>query len=128
MSAEEPAQTREAFEARLRGMERFYHIHHPFHLAMNEGGLDAEAALQAGPAAAVGSPQAAAADGEAEVGGDLPPPENGAHGQGPAAVDVITYEGEGELGASAEADGAAGTSSMDEGSLPAREEGGRWCC
>ena len=43
MTAEEPAQTREAFEARLRGMERFYHIHHPFHLAMNEGGLDAEA-------------------------------------------------------------------------------------
>jgi pyrroloquinoline-quinone synthase len=35
--------TREAFEARLRGMERFYHIHHPFHVAMNEGGLDAEA-------------------------------------------------------------------------------------
>jgi len=24
-------------------MERFYHIHHPFHIAMNEGGLDAEA-------------------------------------------------------------------------------------
>ena len=34
---------REEFEARLRGMERFYHIHHPFHLAMNEGGLDREA-------------------------------------------------------------------------------------
>ena len=43
MSAEKPAQTRKDFEARLRGMERFYHIHHPFHLAMNEGGLDAEA-------------------------------------------------------------------------------------
>ena len=38
-----PPQSREEFEARLRGMERFYHIHHPFHLAMNEGGLDAEA-------------------------------------------------------------------------------------
>ena len=37
------AQSREEFEARLRDMERFYHIHHPFHLAMNEGGLDAEA-------------------------------------------------------------------------------------
>jgi pyrroloquinoline-quinone synthase len=24
-------------------MERYYHIHHPFHIAMNEGGLDAEA-------------------------------------------------------------------------------------
>ena len=34
---------REAFEARLRDMERFYHIHHPFHIAMNEGGLDADA-------------------------------------------------------------------------------------
>ena len=31
------------FEIRLRDMERFYHIHHPFHLAMNEGGLDPEA-------------------------------------------------------------------------------------
>lgn len=38
-----PPQSRKEFEARLRGMERFYHIHHPFHLAMNEGGLDAEA-------------------------------------------------------------------------------------
>ena len=36
-------ESREAFEARLRGMERYYHIHHPFHLAMNEGGLDREA-------------------------------------------------------------------------------------
>jgi pyrroloquinoline-quinone synthase len=31
------------FEARLRGMERYYHIHHPFHLMMNEGGLDRKA-------------------------------------------------------------------------------------
>ena len=31
---------RAGFEARLRAMERFYHIHHPFHIAMNEGGLD----------------------------------------------------------------------------------------
>jgi len=36
-------ENRQAFEARLRGMERFYHIHHPFHLSMNEGGLDREA-------------------------------------------------------------------------------------
>jgi pyrroloquinoline-quinone synthase len=35
--------SRADFEARLRDMERYYHIHHPFHLAMNEGGLDAEA-------------------------------------------------------------------------------------
>jgi pyrroloquinoline-quinone synthase len=40
--SQEP-QSREEFEARLRDMERFYHIHHPFHLAMNEGGLDADA-------------------------------------------------------------------------------------
>ncbi len=40
---EPKAQSREDFEARLRDMERFYHIHHPFHIAMNEGGLDREA-------------------------------------------------------------------------------------
>ncbi|MCR9097300.1 MAG: pyrroloquinoline-quinone synthase PqqC [bacterium] len=43
MTAGAPVQTRAEFEARLRGMERFYHIHHPFQLAMNEGGLDKEA-------------------------------------------------------------------------------------
>jgi pyrroloquinoline-quinone synthase len=37
------ALSREDFEARLRGMERFYHIHHPFHVAMNNGGIDREA-------------------------------------------------------------------------------------
>ena len=42
-SSSTPAQSRKDFEARLRGMERFYHIHHPFHIAMNEGGLDADA-------------------------------------------------------------------------------------
>lgn len=42
-TSQRTAQTRDEFEARLRDMERFYHIHHPFHLAMNEGGLDAEA-------------------------------------------------------------------------------------
>jgi pyrroloquinoline-quinone synthase len=36
-------QNRKDFEARLRGMERFYHIHHPFHRKMNEGGLDRDA-------------------------------------------------------------------------------------
>ena len=28
------------FKAKLLGMERFYHIHHPYHLLMNEGKLD----------------------------------------------------------------------------------------
>ena len=42
-SSSTPAQSRKDFEARLRGMERFYHIHHPFHIAMNEGGLDEDA-------------------------------------------------------------------------------------
>jgi pyrroloquinoline-quinone synthase len=39
----ESGDPRTAFEARLRDQERFYHIHHPFHVAMNEGGLDKEA-------------------------------------------------------------------------------------
>jgi pyrroloquinoline-quinone synthase len=43
MTTNVDAWSREDFEARLRSMERFYHIHHPFHLAMNEGGLDREA-------------------------------------------------------------------------------------
>jgi len=34
---------RKDFEARLRALERYYHIHHPFHLSMNEGGLDRDA-------------------------------------------------------------------------------------
>lgn len=38
----EPLNRRD-FETRLRGMERHYHIHHPFHLRMNQGGLDREA-------------------------------------------------------------------------------------
>ncbi len=33
------AWTREEFEAALRGMETYYHIHHPYHLLMNEGKL-----------------------------------------------------------------------------------------
>ena len=36
-------ESREDFEKRLRKMERLYHIHHPFHVAMNEGGLDPDA-------------------------------------------------------------------------------------
>ena len=32
--------TREEFEARLRGMERYYHIHHPYHVLMHEGQLN----------------------------------------------------------------------------------------
>lgn len=43
MKPNDAPESREDFEARLRGMERYYHIHHPFHLAMNEGGLDREA-------------------------------------------------------------------------------------
>jgi pyrroloquinoline-quinone synthase len=39
-SPEPPARTRAELEAALRGMDRFYHIHHPFHIAMNEGGLE----------------------------------------------------------------------------------------
>jgi pyrroloquinoline-quinone synthase len=31
--------SREEFEAQLRGMEKYYHIHHPMHVLMNEGKL-----------------------------------------------------------------------------------------
>ncbi len=31
--------SREAFEQKLRGMEKYYHIHHPYHVLMNEGKL-----------------------------------------------------------------------------------------
>jgi len=31
--------TKEEFEAALRGMEKYYHIHHPYHTLMNEGKL-----------------------------------------------------------------------------------------
>jgi pyrroloquinoline-quinone synthase len=34
--------TRTEFEAQLRGMEKYYHIHHPYHLLMNEGKLTKE--------------------------------------------------------------------------------------
>ena len=31
--------SRTDFEAQIRGMERYYHIHHPFHVMMNQGEL-----------------------------------------------------------------------------------------
>ena len=34
--------SREEFEAHLRGMEKYYHIHHPYHTLMNEGKLTKE--------------------------------------------------------------------------------------
>jgi pyrroloquinoline-quinone synthase len=37
---EQGAWTRDEFEQKLRGMERFYHIHHQFHVLMNTGKLD----------------------------------------------------------------------------------------
>ena len=39
----EVAWTRAEFEDRLRAKERFYHIHHPFHVLMNAGKLEREA-------------------------------------------------------------------------------------
>ncbi|MGR8921087.1 MAG: pyrroloquinoline-quinone synthase PqqC [Gammaproteobacteria bacterium] len=41
--SEQPAWTRAEFEARLRDKERFYHIHHPYHVRMNAGELDTDA-------------------------------------------------------------------------------------
>lgn len=35
-----PPWTREEFEQRLRAKEKYYHIHHPFHLLMNSGQLE----------------------------------------------------------------------------------------
>ncbi len=34
--------SREEFESRLRGMEKYYHIHHPYHVLMHEGKLNRE--------------------------------------------------------------------------------------
>lgn len=42
MSNEQQAWTRTEFEAQLRGMEKYYHIHHPYHVLMHEGKLDRE--------------------------------------------------------------------------------------
>lgn len=41
--ADLPPLSHSEFEAALRSKERYYHIHHPFHVRMNEGGLDREA-------------------------------------------------------------------------------------
>jgi len=38
---------RTEFEAQLRGMEKYYHIHHPYHTLMNEGKLTKHVRLQA---------------------------------------------------------------------------------
>ncbi len=35
--------SRDEFEYRLRDKERFYHIHHPYHVRMNKGDLDKDA-------------------------------------------------------------------------------------
>lgn len=37
-SSDEPW-SREQFESKLKGMEKYYHIHHPYHTLMNEGKL-----------------------------------------------------------------------------------------
>ena len=42
MTTENQAWSREEFEAQLRAKEKYYHIHHPYHLAMAEGTLDKE--------------------------------------------------------------------------------------
>ena len=39
MSSTEHPWSREEFEAKLRGMEKYYHIHHPYHTMMNKGEL-----------------------------------------------------------------------------------------
>ncbi len=39
MNFAETPWSREEFETRLRGMEKYYHIHHPYHTLMNEGEL-----------------------------------------------------------------------------------------
>ncbi|HHZ70250.1 MAG TPA: pyrroloquinoline-quinone synthase PqqC [Methylococcaceae bacterium] len=38
MTAQDPL-SRGAFEAQIRAMERYYHIHHPYHVMMNNGEL-----------------------------------------------------------------------------------------
>lgn len=47
MTADNQPWSREEFEAKLRGMEKYYHIHHPMHVLMNEGKLTKQQ-LQAG--------------------------------------------------------------------------------
>jgi len=40
MNIEKEPWSRAEFEARLRGMEKYYHIHHPYHVLMHEGTLN----------------------------------------------------------------------------------------
>lgn len=39
MSDNKEAWSRELFEAKLRGMEKYYHVHHPYHVLMHAGKL-----------------------------------------------------------------------------------------
>lgn len=45
--SEQPAWSKEEFEAQLRAKDKFYHIHHPYHVLMAEGKLD-QKQIQAG--------------------------------------------------------------------------------
>ena len=40
MSNDKEPWSRDLFEAKLRGMEKYYHIHHPYHVLMHEGKLN----------------------------------------------------------------------------------------
>ncbi len=40
MSNDKKPWSRDVFEAKLRGMEKYYHIHHPYHVLMHEGTLN----------------------------------------------------------------------------------------
>ena len=40
MSDNKKPWSRDVFEAKLRGMEKYYHIHHPYHMLMYEGTLN----------------------------------------------------------------------------------------
>ena len=40
MSDNKEPWSRDLFEAKLRGMEKYYHIHHPYHVLMHEGKLN----------------------------------------------------------------------------------------
>lgn len=42
MNHDEPAWSADEFEARLRAKEKYYHIHHPYHVLMAEGRLTPE--------------------------------------------------------------------------------------
>lgn len=42
MTGSDQAWSRETFEAKLRSMEKYYHIHHPYHVRMYQGKLNRE--------------------------------------------------------------------------------------